>query len=130
MKKIKSVKRNGVNYDQIGIDYWSTRVRQGTLSEWVSEDVIRNCPLFEVEYEPERWRAVEGQKYFYLSGFSFLIDWEYERGRDSDLTRYTIGNYFKTKQQAQRCINEFLNILQKIHEKEEIHEEEGNYEYN
>ena len=124
MKKIKSVKRNGVNYDQIGIDYWSTRVRQGTLSEWVSEDVIRNCPLFEVEYEPERWRAEEGQKYFYLSGFSFLIDWEYERGRSADLTRYDIGNYFKTKEQAQK----FIDSLKPIFEK--FHREEGNYERN
>ena len=24
-----------------------------SLNEWVTEDVIRNCPLFEIEYEEE-----------------------------------------------------------------------------
>ena len=122
MKKIKSVKRNGVGYNRAAVDYWSSTVRIGTLTEWVTEDVIRNCPLFEVEYEKGRWRAEAGQKYYYLRSFDCSIDWEYERGRSTDLTRYDIGNYFKTKEQAQK----FIESLKPIFEK--FHREEGNYE--
>jgi len=125
MKKIKSVKRNGTPYNHAGYgDIWhSVNPLPGSgVKEWVHEDVIRNCPLFEVEYEKERWRAEEGQKYYFVNSFFFLIDWEYERGRSTDLTRYDIGNYFKTKEQSQR----FVDFLKPIFEK--FHREEGNYE--
>jgi hypothetical protein len=69
MKKIKSVKRNGLEYNRAAVDYWLSTVRIGTLTEWVHEDVIRNCPLFEVEYEKERWRAEAGQKYYFVNSF-------------------------------------------------------------
>ena len=125
MKKIKSVKRNGTPYNHAGYgDIWhSVNPLPGSgVKEWVHEDVIRNCPLFEVEYEKERWRAEEGQKYYFVNSFFFLIDWEYERGRSTDLTRYDIGNYFKTKEQAQK----FIESLKPIFER--FHREEGNYE--
>ena len=125
MKKIKSVKRNGTPYNHAGYgDIWhSVNPLPGSgVKEWIHEDVIRNCPLFEVEYEKERWRAEAGQKYYFVNSFFFLIDWEYERGRSTDLTRYDIGNYFKTKEQAQK----FIESLKPIFER--FHREEGNYE--
>ena len=125
MKKIKSVKRNGTPYNHAGYgDIWhSVNPLPGSgVKEWVHENVIRNCPLFEVEYEKERWRADAGQKYYFVNSFFFLIDWEYERGRSTDLTRYDIGNYFKTKEQAQK----FIESLKPIFER--FHREEGNYE--
>lgn len=125
MKKIKSVKRNGTPYNHAGYgDIWhSVNPLPGSgVKEWVHEDVIRNCPLFEVEYEKERWRAEAGQKYYFVNSFFFLIDYEYERGRSTDLTRYDTGNYFKTKEQAQK----FIESLKPIFEK--FHREEGNYE--
>jgi hypothetical protein len=125
MKKIKSVKRNGTPYNHAGYgDIWhSVNPLPGSgVKEWVHENVIRNCPLFEVEYEKERWRAEAGQKYYFVNSFFFLIDWEYERGRSTDSTRYDIGNYFKTKEQSQK----FIESLKPIFEK--FHREEGNYE--
>jgi len=125
MKKIKSVKRNGTPYNHAGYgDIWhSVNPLPGSgVKEWVHENVIRNCPLFEVEYEKERWRADAGQKYYFVNSFFFLVDGEYERGRSTDLTRYDIGNYFKTKEQAQK----FIESLKPIFEK--FHREEGNYE--
>jgi hypothetical protein len=35
MKKIKSVKRNGLEYNRAAVDYWLSTVRIGTLTEWV-----------------------------------------------------------------------------------------------
>lgn len=125
MKKIKSVKRNGTPYNHAGYgDIWhSVNPLPGSgVKEWVHENVIRNCPLFEVEYEKERWRAEAGQKYYFVGSSFFLIGWEYERGRSTDSTRYDIGDYFKTKEQAQK----FIESLKPIFEK--FHREEGNYE--
>ncbi len=50
MKKIKSVKRNGVEYEEYGL-YWRSNVASTEIAEWVHEDVILACPLFEVEFE-------------------------------------------------------------------------------
>ena len=129
MKKIKSVKRNGTPYNHAGYgDIWhSVNPLPGSgVKEWVHENVIRNCPLFEVEYEKERWRAEAGQKYYYLRSFDCSIDrsidWECERGRYTDSIKYNLGNYFKSEDQAQK----FIESLKPIFEK--FHREEGNYE--
>ena len=52
-KEIKSVKRNGHIYNKcLGTQIWQSKATfGGSLNEWVTEDVIRNCPLFEIEYE-------------------------------------------------------------------------------
>jgi len=54
-KKIKSVTRNGHIYVKCpGSQIWQSKVTFGlALQEWVTEDVILNCPLFEIEYEEE-----------------------------------------------------------------------------
>ena len=54
-KEIKSVKRNGHIYNKcLGTQIWQSKATfGGSLNEWVTEDVIRNCPLFEIEYEEE-----------------------------------------------------------------------------
>ena len=55
-KKIKSVKRNRVEYIPAYGEsrMWQSRKQMGdALIEWVHEDVILNCPLFEIEYEEE-----------------------------------------------------------------------------
>ena len=52
-KKIKSVKRNGHIYNKcLGTQIWQSKATfGGSLNEWVTEDVILNCALFEIEYE-------------------------------------------------------------------------------
>lgn len=54
-KRIKSVKRNGSEYVRcLGTEIWQSRATFGnSLQEWVTEDVIFNCSLFEIEYEEE-----------------------------------------------------------------------------
>jgi len=55
MKKIKSVKKNGVKFVwQPHLEFWVSEIgnARGVL-EYVSEEVILSCPLFEIEYEEE-----------------------------------------------------------------------------
>jgi len=54
-KEIKSVKRNGHIYNKcLGTQIWQSKATfGGSPNEWVTEDVILNCPLFEIEYEEE-----------------------------------------------------------------------------
>ena len=121
MKKIKSVKRNGLGYNRAAVDYWSSTVRIGTLTEWVHEDVIRNCPLFEVEYEKESWKAEIGGLFYYV-GFHREPSESYDYGNRFAIDCHESGNYFKTEEQVQRFINLTNPIL------ERFHREEGNYE--
>ena len=124
MKKIKSVKRNGTPYNHAGYgDLWhSVNPLPGSgVTEWVHEDVIRNCPLFEVEYEKESWKAEIGGLFYYV-GFHREPSESYDYGNRFAIDCHESGNYFKTEEQVQRFINLTNPIL------ERFHREEGNYE--
>lgn len=54
-----------------------------------------------------RWRAGKGDKYWYVSGGATLFnitedDWEVDKDR------YSVGNYFKTKEEAEFHRNELV----------------------
>ena len=124
MKKIKSVKRNGLRYYVSGCgNIWQSEksINNSGLAEWITEDVIRNCPLFEVEYEKERWRAEPNYEYYSLD--SKLKTYSTTDVRDEkDDYLYSIGWYFRTEDQAER----FREILKS--ELEKFHRSEGNYD--
>ena len=55
----------------------------------------------------KRWRAKKGDKYWYVSGGATLFnvtedDWEVDKDR------YSVGNYFKTKEEAEFHKNELI----------------------
>ena len=53
---------------------------------------------------PKRWRADDGERYYYIDSHQRILD-------NTDLThsyddmRYELGNYFQTEAEAQRVIN-------------------------
>lgn len=53
---------------------------------------------------PKRWRAEEGEKYFLVSA-SGLIEFRIETDGPYDKLKYDLGNYFKTKEEAQKVID-------------------------
>lgn len=61
---------------------------------------------------PKRWRAEKGEEYYYINPFfkaSSLLD-----NRDkTDNNLYDLKNYFKTKEEAEKIIEQFMEILQK-----------------
>ena len=97
-RKIKSVKRR-----DNGAGYYSHPYMQ---SMWISsidklrivcipEEVILNCPLFEVEYEPEPkiWRAEYGEGYVCIGAMCETRKAS-EDYYDVDDKRHELGNYF------------------------------------
>ena len=68
---------------------------------------------FEEVPEPrKRWRAQEGRKYYYLNHFGG-VDGRYEGLAPEDDFKYSIGNYFKTIEQA-GAYRDYLAALQTI----------------
>ncbi|WP_340222124.1 hypothetical protein LDK25_03155 [Fusobacterium nucleatum] len=64
---------------------------------------------------PKRWRAERGEKYFSVvstGGVGYFL--EYYGKYDND--RYDLGNYFKTKEQAQKVVGsqEWQNFWAKV----------------
>lgn len=65
---------------------------------------------------PKRWRANSGGTYWYVSVEGRVhCDAELECNIDND--RYSIGNYFRTREAAELAADLFKKFLQKFHEK-------------
>ena len=63
--------------------------------EHIPEEVIRDCPLFEVEYEsePKIWRAEYGEGYVCIGAMCETRKAS-EDYYDEDHKRHELGNYF------------------------------------
>ena len=66
--------------------------------------------------KPKRWRANRGDDYWVISveGWAYC---ETDSRCSDDYERYSIGNYFRTRQAAELAADAFKNLLQKFHEK-------------
>ena len=53
---------------------------------------------------PKRWRAEKEKEYFFVTGTSEITTDE-EYYNEADNARYELGNYFKTKEEAQKVID-------------------------
>ena len=58
----------------------------------------------------KRWRAGNLKSYFFITGCG-EIESNNEEGWSCDDARYTIGNYFKTKEQAEQALSKILQVL-------------------
>ena len=61
----------------------------------------------------ERWRAEEGDIYFFILNGLFTVGKVRESGTYIDNTRYRIGNYFRTKELAENKVKEIKELLLK-----------------
>lgn len=60
---------------------------------------------------PKSWRAKKGEQYWLISGYSFVICETTDNYEKFDKTQYELGNYFRTKQEAQSKLDQILQIL-------------------
>lgn len=57
----------------------------------------------EITKSGKRWRADVGGKYYcaYSTG---IVDWHYDNRDESSTNRYNLGNYFRTKEEAEKAV--------------------------
>ena len=69
------------------------------------------------QMEKIRWRAKEGDRYWTLSLSSYLVALDMqEENVTYDQEFWGLGNYFKTKEQAERAVEAIKETLRKFHE--------------
>ena len=78
--------------------------------EIIEEKVRRINKKYSIE---KRWRAEEGDTYYFIYGSVLDIDYSYESSNDVDNTRYELGNYFRTEELAEKKIKEIKELLLK-----------------
>lgn len=59
--------------------------------------------------QPKRWRAKKREQYWFISSCEVCLDQECEEVYDDK--RYNIGNYFRTKEEAQAMADKFKEML-------------------
>lgn len=64
------------------------------------------------EIRKKRWRAYCGSGYYYINSVN-KIETENEYGDDVDDDRYFLGNYFRTREQAEQAAREIRAIFEK-----------------
>lgn len=64
---------------------------------------------------PKRWRADDGERYYYIDSYQRILD-ETDLRHSYDDIRYKMGNYFKTKEEAQKIIDshEWQDFWEKV----------------
>lgn len=63
--------------------------------------------------EKKRWRAPIGEEYFYLLD-SFVVDLHIEANDKIDCGLYDSGNYFRTKEQAEKAVGVIKDALRRF----------------
>lgn len=118
-KVIKSVRKISN-----GVEYAFNKTRQQWISntnpitgfqEAISEEVIRNCRLFEITYKEQRWRANHGGQYYFISQY-FEIGTRADYRIHNDDYLYESGNYFKTESDAYKVLIRIQCILDEFHD--------------
>lgn len=67
----------------------------------------------EKRIEKERWRAPIGEQYFYLLD-NFVVDSHFEANDKIDCGLYDLGNYFRTKEQAEKAVGVIKEALRRF----------------
>lgn len=70
------------------------------------------------EFEPvqNRWRAVKGDRYYFISNGGMQINCEKEVYDEVDDSYYASGNYFKTEEAARRAAQQVREIFKNCNE--------------
>lgn len=66
------------------------------------------------QIEDVRWRAKEGGEYYYIINSYFVVDNTFDRYSALDKRLYESGNYFKTREAAEKVATQIREIFKKI----------------
>ena len=101
--------RYTLNLESVSVDeeYFVdiTNLKISVYSKKVFEEIIKMIDLINEKYGiPKRWREEKEKEYFFVTGTSEITTDE-EYYNEADNARYELGNYFKTKEEAQKVID-------------------------
>ena len=95
-------------------------IRNGTLQFiWIEGNSVDSTleqgkwPNIKITKVPKRWRAAFGKKYFYIDEELEAIDAE-EGNSKYDEAIWEVGNYFRTKKQAEQAADSVRELLLNI----------------
>ena len=84
----------------------------------IKNNLVESLELFLQEFNkkygiPKRWRVEKGKKYYFLNTECEIRNiWEDKTKEDE--TRYNLGNYFKTEEEAQKVKEELDKFWAKV----------------
>ena len=130
----KSTDKRGFHYYYVGLDVCNQiSISESPSNRWSNNDLSYSTEeekqlLFnkmkeqglkwnaeKKRVEKIRWRAKEGEDYYYITGRGHVVGDE-EGGLPEDIERYEFGNYFRTQEQAEEAAKRVKEALHKYHE--------------
>lgn len=77
--------------------------KQEELRKEIEKLDIQINELTEQRERSKRWRGNQNEKYWYITP-SNIVNYAMEMGDDQDNRSYEIGNYFRTKKEAEKAV--------------------------
>ena len=123
--QLKEIKSDGIKikYDYKNILFLYNNF-EGYYEVFGDETLLTNNEKLEIEKFigyvnqehgiPKRWRAEEGEYYYYISLDLGIIKTKSYSNDDFDNERYNLGNYFKTLAEAQKVKVELDKFWEKV----------------
>ncbi len=68
--------------------------------------------------KPKRWRAKEGELYYWLGSY-WNVEYNEESMSEEDNALYNVGNYFRTEAEVEEMAEEILKVVNAFHKRKE-----------
>ena len=97
-------------------DIWDYNMGPGLYDEFENvNDLLEQLLVGFYEVEKLPWKPKRNEEYFYVTNgtMNYYIDHDAFTGTVSDLSRWSVGNCFKTSEDAQRAMRELHENLRK-----------------
>ena len=93
-----------------------TNLKISVYSKKVFEEIKKMIDLINEKYRiPKRWRAEEGGIYWFIdSDFTGKVRDLWDRRSTDENVRYNLGNYFKTKEEAEKVKVELDKFWERV----------------
>lgn len=85
------------------------------LYELYPDDAKAAWEHWKKSLEPKWWRATEPHEVYWFIDEDFLVSCWKDNHTEIDNIRYSVGNYFDTKEKAQGCLQNVLKTIEVYH---------------
>lgn len=116
--------KEGKVYDSGVVDIYPSR----TLYEQYPLDAKKAWAIWIEQQTPKRWRAKNGEEYYWVDSTDtdVMVNRTVDKFETTDNKCYELGNYFRTKEDAEYAAKEIRKTLDRV--REQLNEKEVNNE--